>query len=78
MSALNFSYAQNETQIRPASKNLCHLWSPLRVAAQMGQGLGGGALLLGQMPRGAQVGQSVIYLSLIIGLFILPDRLPLV
>jgi hypothetical protein len=46
------------------------------VAAQMGQGLGGGALLLGQMPRGAQVGQSVIYLSLIIGLFILPNRLP--
>jgi hypothetical protein len=34
--------------------------------------------LLGQMPRGAQVGQSVIYLSLIIGLFILPNRLPLV
>ena len=46
--------ASNEIEVRPAPESLCGLLTPVRLAAQMGTGLGQREVLLRPMPDGRQ------------------------
>lgn len=44
-------YGGHATQVRPSDEDLRHLRSAVRLAPQMGEGLGRGALLLRRLPQ---------------------------
>ena len=47
------AHGPNDPEIRPSRQDLRHLRAAVRVAEEMGQGLGRGALLFGALPAGA-------------------------
>jgi len=51
-------HAENAQKIRSATKDLRDLRQAFHMAQEMGEGLGGGALLFGQVSRDAQLNSS--------------------